>query len=1808
MRRLQSFASVLLKAVILLFATVKVLHSQQCLESCTYKFDITTTDISIQVTESVVPCNVHNTTFNQTGGRLIINELTPGTEYSLSINCTGVQNCCSNFTTQAVNLTVTHINTTSANVTWTGSLVANASFTFTTRPQGVSNLTASKVTSDSVSLTWVKGQGESPFYRVLWKSKQTSLTRSKSTVDASATITGLTPGTKYEFTVKSVAADNQTEGAESVALPVTTNPGTAENITAVQGNSSMNVSWDKPQGSVERYVVQLGGQSKSTGFLHVEFEDLQAGTVYNCSVTSVLAAVNNTSDFVELATKPNPPDSVSISNRRNSSLSLTWSTPLLMSSATQLSYAVSYSPSGSSAEEVTNGDSFMLSSLASGTLYSIYLTTIGPQNLRSSTVSLDEYTLPNPVTNLRSTSLSTTSVKLEWGSPIGYQSYYRYKVSGVQTNETVSDSSEMTGLQPGTEYNFSVTTTISESPAVQGQPEYVLGYTKPTTVGNLSAEAVSTTQIRLTWDRPPDHKDSYTYEAQINSSIVQSKITSGDNIEFENLVPGTNYTFRVITKANNETSQPVDVSSFTKVGRATGLTAIGTTRNMTVTWDPPTGNVETYVIAIRLNQHLIANVTVTNVTNQEVFQNLWPGKNYTVTVTTKSGPFQEDSDMVSNATYPTPPRELVVEQSTNSSLSLKWERPLNMSLGEYSFIVTIGDTPYPTPNDSITVNDLSSGTQYNVTVKTVGLMDYESTVLTISNYTNPNPLSELKQLELSTSSVTVNWTQSDAKEGYSYLVTVYHPNGTEVNQANVSEPATTATIGNLASGAEYNVTVITQTAGGTRAPAKSIIAFTKPNPITGLVAITQNDSAVFLNWTKPIGFPAGGIYYITTNCSDAQPNRTVQVETIYITGLLPGISCFSTVYSQVNDISGDPVSIEYSTKPPKVFPEVRHVGKNGTLYVTWMPVSGVDKYILSLATAGLPTQTVNISNNESTNHNLSHTFSDLLPATVYTVVVTTVSGSFSESSELVSIATYPTTPGAITIIEKTTGSIALVWESAPNMTSGSFNYTVTYEATGENSSEITTTNTTQLLSGLSSGTPYNISVAAVGPKDLKSDSVSVYLVTTRPERVTRLHVFATSTDSITVRWTPPSDSKDGYKYNVSGTDGTPSRTTPDTEFKFTDLSPGRSYSFSVQSLTADNTGGALVNTSGCTVAAEVSSITCTGPDRTEAILQLTWNNPPGSNTGFEIQLGDQKETIPSCDPTCNHDFNSRLSYHTDYTIEIRTKGCGNSSSVKSVSCKTGITVPPQMTTENTVTTTNTEYNKFTLLLSDSLFNNDTYGPIVAYGILVTSDTGTTNAGGASNYLNNTYSDWTAGKTKTYLAVGQELPSEASEAVSARSRRSTGAVTVEIGDDSQWKGYVNGPLNAKGSYSFAVVIFTKLETQSGLISKTESYFSITEFHSTPVDLPENPAVIGGAIGGGIAAIVIILIVVMIIVATFKRKKNKEDTPGVPIHSIRNKVSEPIKVEDYEAHYRRQRADSFCGFAEEFEDLKPVGINQPKNSAINPENRTKNRYNNVLPYDNSRVKLSVHGSQFDDYINASNMPGYNSRKEFIAAQGPLPVTVNDFWRMIWEKNVHTVVMLTRCNEQGRVKCEEYWPAGTETKHFSNLIVNTTSEIPLEDWTIRDFDVKNVKTAETRAVRHFHFTAWPDHGVPETTELLINFRHLVREHMDQYSRHSPTMVHCSAGVGRTGTFIAIDRLIFQIERDGVVDIYGIIHDLRMHRTLMVQTEDQYVFLNQCAIDIIRSRTGTNVDLIYQNTAALTIYENFEPMKKSKNGYHKA
>ncbi|XP_030649300.1 receptor-type tyrosine-protein phosphatase eta [Chanos chanos] len=1706
--------------------------------TCVYKSVSSDTNITI-ITNSA--CTAENISAEYTGNSVIVTGLQPGNTYLLRINCSDL--CCSNFSTTEIGKEVRvaklaaerriqrRVYLQSRRLHDTPASVQDTPPEEDAWPEPVSNLSFTQITNSSLFLSWTKGQGRSPFYRVTWKTPG-SQPISRSTTETSIRITGLAPGTKYSFEVNSVAADNMTEG-KTVDKSQNTVPAKPENIRAdLQGNDSLTLSWDQPPGHVDKYKVQMSqrdlnvSESKNTNNNTSQFKDLSAGRLYDFTVTSVSGALESSSDLVRFATR---------------------------------------------------------------TRYDITVATVSAHGLRSSRASLSVFTRPNQVRELKATATSTNSLRLEWLPPSDTQNNYTYRVqispsSGSSGTVVSGNNFTVNGLRPGAQYTCSVTTVISN---LSGPAESVPCYTKPETVRNLTATTINETVIRLTWLYQGDQNSTYYYKIIV---VGQKTFNTTDTtVDVGNLTPGASYTFQVVVVANSVRSEPKETSGYTRVGKPSVTSAVGSTTNVTVTWSQPSGNVTSYNVTIRQGDYY----QQTTESNGEsvVFQNLKPGTNYSVTVISISGLSSVQSDEFRNATLPTRPGQIDV-YPTNDSLILTVGQPYNMIPGEYTFLVSYGDstTVIDMGQNRTRLSNLTTGTQYNIMVKTIGAKDYESDAVSASSYTLPNSATSLQLESFSTTSVTVTWVQADSKTGYQYNVTAQNQTWTQATQTLTT---TTAHMQDLRSAREYNVTIVTLSAGGTSAPAVSITVFTKPYPVSSLGVTVLNVSAVKLNWTRPLDFPPDGSYRVETSaCTDHSVNQTVTSEQIVIAGLESGRQCTFTVFSQANGIEGDSVSISSYTRPPVITPSVINIGSNDSLLVTWeSPGGAVQTYILNISGSGL-NQTL-----EVTNEQCSHNFTNLMAGTVYTVTMTSISGGFSEASEPVSNATSPNEPGPVRVSAKGTDFISVEWTTAQGMTPGTFNYSVTYEPSGLNRTQAITQSNTMQLTNLISGTSYTISVVTVGPMGFKSKPVTLQSITTNPGPVKDLGTSAISTDQVSLTWEAPAGPQTDYLYSVkvSGESFIMGKNTSSQDASVGSLSPGTAYNASVQAITSDGTSGALVSLSFCTDAAQVGSLTCEGPNLTSAMLIVSWNKPPGSNSGFTVQLSASSVNVTQNLNSYQHNFTG-LQYYTQYSVDVWTRGCGKTSIATRKTCRTGITRPPEPNIEPAVVVSDTGYNQFTLKLDSILFNSSN-GPVLYFGILVTSEmTGSARSSSSSvnQYLTKTYENWVAGETSTYLATVKQHQATDSQH------------TVVIGDETTWEGYKNGELNAKGTYSFAVVAFTNLKISNDLIATSQSFFSASRFYEAGVTLSENPVVIWGAVGGAVCAFLILFIATVVLAIVMKRRKSKEDSPGVPIHSIRAKVSQPIKVEHYESHYLKQRADSFCGFAEEFEDLKPVGVNQPKNSALAPENRPKNRYNNVLPYDSSRVKLSVLGSPFDDYINANYIPGYTSKKEFIAAQGPLPGTVNEFWRMIWEKNVHTVVMLTRCNEQGRVKCEEYWPA--ETKHFNNLVVTTTSEIPLEDWTIRDFDIKNVKTAETRSVRHFHFTAWPDHGVPETTELLINFRHLVREHMDQYSRHSPTLVHCSAGVGRTGTFIAIDRLIFQIERDGVVDVYGIIHDLRMHRPLMVQTEDQYVFLNQCAIDIIRSRTGTNVDLIYQNTAALTVYENFEPMKKSKNGYHKA
>eukprot|EP00731_Ephydatia_muelleri_P019051 Em0011g1091a len=228
----------------------------------------------------------------------------------------------------------------------------------------------------------------------------------------------------------------------------------------------------------------------------------------------------------------------------------------------------------------------------------------------------------------------------------------------------------------------------------------------------------------------------------------------------------------------------------------------------------------------------------------------------------------------------------------------------------------------------------------------------------------------------------------------------------------------------------------------------------------------------------------------------------------------------------------------------------------------------------------------------------------------------------------------------------------------------------------------------------------------------------------------------------------------------------------------------------------------------------------------------------------------------------------------------------------------------------------------------------------------------------------------------------------------------------------------------------------------------------------------------------------------------------------------------------------------GFNNQYRSLEST-TKRPSTVALSSENKSLNRFANIVPYNENLIQLSPMEGQQDcqrSYINASYIAGYSEPKKFIATQGPLPSTVVDLWRSVWQEGVSTIVMVTNIKEDGKVKCQQI----TEQKDFA-------------DYVIRVFEV-TLSGSAARKVTQFHFTGWPDHGVPEYATSLLAFHRKVKCQHD--GSKGPILVHCSAGVGRTGTLIAIDTVLEQIEKEGLVDIAGTIRKMRRQRMKMVQT----------------------------------------------------
>uniref|UniRef100_A0A669ETC8 Receptor-type tyrosine-protein phosphatase delta n=1 Tax=Oreochromis niloticus TaxID=8128 RepID=A0A669ETC8_ORENI len=409
----------------------------------------------------------------------------------------------------------------------------------------------------------------------------------------------------------------------------------------------------------------------------------------------------------------------------------------------------------------------------------------------------------------------------------------------------------------------------------------------------------------------------------------------------------------------------------------------------------------------------------------------------------------------------------------------------------------------------------------------------------------------------------------------------------------------------------------------------------------------------------------------------------------------------------------------------------------------------------------------------------------------------------------------------------------------------------------------------------------------------------------------------------------------------------------------------------------------------------------------------------------------------------------------------------------------------------------------------------------------------------------------------------------------------------LGDGRNYGDFRNRPLQNGQEYVFFVLALLDL-SENTMYSTSPYSDPVTSSYVDPQPIVDEEEGLLWVVGPVLAVIFIVCIVIAILL--FKRKRAEAEgrkgsfpcskamsshhptdpvelrrinfqTPGMASHP-------PVPISELADHIERLKANDNLKFSQEYESVDPGQQFTWENSNLEV-NKPKNRYANVIAYDHSRVILSsIEGVPGSDYINANYIDGYRRQNAYIATQGALPETFGDFWRMVWEQHTANIIMMTKLEEKSRVKCDQYWPTrGTET--YGLIQVTLLDTVELATYSVRTFALYKSGSNEKREVRHFQFTAWPDHGVPEHPTPFLAFLRRVKACNPPDA--GPMVVHCSAGVGRTGCFIVIDAMTERIKHEKTIDIYGHVTLMRSQRNYMVQTEDQYIFIHDALLEAV-------------------------------------
>uniref|UniRef100_A0A673N6K6 protein-tyrosine-phosphatase n=1 Tax=Sinocyclocheilus rhinocerous TaxID=307959 RepID=A0A673N6K6_9TELE len=1638
-------------------------------------------------------------------------------------------------------------------------------------PSAVENLWVAGDTN-SLEVSWQPGPGKSERYWIMLTDSSGMGSIWNATVVSTATsytIKGLIPGRLYNITVITEVGELQ----NSVSRQAQT------------GIRLVKVLWDKASGDVDSYLVNLtlhGSNSfekaMSPNSTDVVFDSLSPGKTYQVSVSTRSGTLSNKT-WITVKTEPGKVSDLVMENLSNrGALKITWTPPsgewehirVVLSNGSEI---LANQTVDRMAKEI------LLSwlNLQPGRVYSMAIieSGLGFCNIFLLVLVYFFSGLP-PVSQLHIRHSDETSLSALWTHPFGSSSRDGYIVQLFQSNTSTAihtrtlsrDMRECTFnvLTPGRLYDITVTTTTKN---LRGSAT-VKGRTLPLKVNHLKlSNKGKSASLNASWEKPSGDLDFYNlallWIGQTVHNVSVSANTTSTLLPF--LRPGALHRLLVTTVSGSQTSKLAEAECRTVPAAVSDITVTNSGPDfLNVSWKAAEGDVDSYMVMLKDQEKIVHTLAASKATTECVFRSLVSGRLYTISITTHSGSYRNQT-LVQERTQPsTVQNPTAIHSARDDFLKVYW----NHASGDYDYYeVAIGYNSTRLQSQKLNktqsefeFSDLVPGRLYTVTISTCS-GQYNSTV-SIHGRTFPGAVGNLSLTEYGTSFLRVNWTSAPGDVDNYEVQNLF--NDTQVSPAvHLSSTVREHLFSELTPGRLYKIVLSTHS--GSYQRAEILEGRTVPSQVQDLrLGAGTADSSLRASWSSGDGdLDFYSVYlFHGTHVQDIRhvPKHITQTE---FHNLVPGQLYPVTVQS----VSGTQTnnSTTSGRTDPSTVTNLRVDNELSThnLLVSWTAAVGVyNGYSLQLLDES-ERVIASVSVPATNNH---HLFKNLTPGTWYKAHVQTLSGTATSKDITAEGQTSPAAVTGLHICSNTSTELSFCWTAPEGQVDDFDLYLYDQIETIQSHRTLGKDALGWSFMHLLPGTLYKMMFTS---RRGKLSSQSSIWARTAPASVINPHVENQGQmDSLLLNWMRGPGGLTGYSVTM---DGFEQRLGPEsTQVIFHGLVAGRLYSATLQSWSED-----LTNTTtaiGRTVPAPPSSVSVSS---SSGSVEIKWHVPDrGDYDDFEVTWFPQETlNVSGRHPTQRileglypgrlYNISLRtvsgttygpVTYSSPVYHTIRTPQsihCFPLSST-SVSCSWA---PPESDFDSYVVECRKQGSRMPVytytLEHDALSQQfDRLEPFRNYTIYI-----------------------------TVLSGDKQSPTTKTSIITMIDRPPVPPVTVRVSEQSTvithftilFKFNCSWFSDANGAIRFFTVI-------------------VTESNGTNVDnvLPEQRHPLPSYLD-------------------YRQNHSIKAYQTGYFHSLCAERSDS-KIRVFEINLGRgmKRLGGACKWDPEsiqhgthFCD----GPLRPRTSyrlsvraftqLLDEENRecvhplytdtylslpltTQSGKTLLFFNDSTRVRLScLEDDPYSDYINANYIPGNNFRWVYIATQGPLPGTKDDFWRMVWEQNVHSLVMVTQCVERGMVKCDRYWPVDSEPLYYGEVVVQLLSEKILPEWTIRDFKISCVSEGQLRyprTVRQFHYTIWPDHGVPETTQSLVQFVRTVRDYIDRTTSPGVTVVHCSAGVGRTGTFIVLDRVLEQLDRNCTVDIYGCVFDLRLHRSYMVQTESQYAYIHQCVRDVLRAR----------------------------------